>query len=121
MKWEMILKNLKPRWSAFFSENDITEFIKDAKKKSDEDFETHGFYMDQFYALSDKYNIPRNSAQLILRSHNKDNYYNVKPITSVESYNSENRKVIEHKQKEKMKERANRPPRRKGQKRRSRR
>ena len=107
MNWKLILKSAKPRWSAFFSENDITEFIKNAKKKSDEDFETHGFYMDQFYALSDK--------------HNKDNYYNIKPITSVESYNSENRKVIERKQKEKMKERANRPPRRKGQKRRSRR
>jgi hypothetical protein len=118
MNWRNILKSDKPRWSAFFSENDITEFLKEAKRKEGEDIRTHGFFYEQFYELSDKYNIPRDAAEFIYRSHYKDNIYNVKPITDIKSYNAANRKAIEERQKAKMKERQNRPPRRKGQKRR---
>jgi len=115
MNWKNILKSDKPRWSAFFSENDITEFVKEAKRKEREDAITHGLFHEQFFKLSDKYNIPRDAAQFIYRSHDKPN-----PITDIESYNAANRKAIEERQKAKMKERQNRPPRRKGQRRRRR-
>jgi hypothetical protein len=94
MNWRNILKSDKPRWSAFFSENDITEFLKEAKRKEGEDIRTHGFFYEQFYELSDKYNIPRDAAEFIYRSHYKDNIYNVKPITDIKSYNASNRKAI---------------------------
>ena len=48
MNWRNILKSDKPRWSAFFSENDITEFLKEAKRKEREDAITHGLFFEQF-------------------------------------------------------------------------
>lgn len=111
--WVSILKQQKPSWSAFFNENDITAFIKDAIRKEKEDVRKYGLVHDQVIALAKRYGISDESAKLITRSHRNDAY---EPIVDINSYNLTLRRQIEARQRAKLAERnTNRPPRRKGQ------
>ncbi len=118
--WINILKQEKPRFSAFFKENDIAEFIKEAKRKEDKDIHKYGTYGDQVRKLTDKYGISSSASELIMSSHNKgwSDYYETTPIVDIDSYNRALRKKIEVRQKRKLKERNKHPPRKKGQRRR---
>ena len=113
--WVSILKQEKPRFSAFFRENDITEFIKEAARKEKEDARKYGIVAEQLRKLTDKYGISKDASSLIYQSHT--NSYYPTPIVDIDSYNRVLRQRTEDSQKRKLKERNKHPPRRKGQKR----
>ena len=111
--WVSILKQEKPRFSAFFRENDITEFINEAARKEKVDPRKYGIISEQVEKLTDKYGISRSASKLIRMSH----LFGPTPIVDIDSYNRVLRQRTEDSQKRKLKERNKHPPRRKGQKR----
>ena len=114
--WVSILKQEKPRFSAFFRENDITEFIKEAIRKEKEDWRKYGIVSEQLEKLTEKYGISEDASGLIYATHTNSNYPT--PIVDIDSYNRVLRQRIEERQKRKLKEQNKHPPRRKGQRRR---
>tara|TARA_R110001599_G_scaffold35235_3_gene111895 strand:- start:918 stop:1271 length:354 start_codon:yes stop_codon:yes gene_type:complete len=114
--WVSILKQEKPRFSAFFRENDITEFIKEAILKEKEDGRKYGIGPEQLEKLTEKYGISKDASSLIYQTHT--NSYYPTPIVDIDSYNRVLRQRIEERQKRKLKEQNKHPPRRKGQRRR---
>lgn len=111
--WVTIIKKENPRFGAFFKENDITDFIKEAVRKEKEDILEYGTIREQVEKLTDKYGISRDASHLIRMSH-----LGPTPIIDINSYNRFLRQRIEERQKRKLKERNRHPTRKKGQRRR---